>query len=247
MNRLRKGIAKLHKICRKKRDNRGSSIVIVIIAMAMIGILATTLLWMSYMNYMIKISDMRNKESFYSAEEVVEQIMAGLQNTSSTAVGTAYKEVMTNWDGLETEENRFSTFATVYLDTVVEQLKDPSKGTGYYDRDKLKEFVDADIFNGASATSGVDNDAWEHGNDMSDPEGEPKMEKVNDNSIILHNIYVSYTADDGRVSIVQTDICLDVPKLIFTQAGSIDNLYNYVMIGNQGLSLIHISEPTRPY
>ena len=81
MNRLRKGIAKLHKICRKKCDNRGSSIVIVIIAMAMIGILATTLLWMSYMNYMIKISDMRNKESFYSAEEVVEQIMAGLQNT----------------------------------------------------------------------------------------------------------------------------------------------------------------------
>lgn len=235
MNRLRKGIAKLHKICRKKCDNRGSSIVIVIIAMAMIGILATTLLWMSYMNYMIKISDMRNKESFYSAEEVVEQIMAGLQNTSSTAVGTAYKEVMTNWDGLETEENRFSTFATVYLDTVVEQLKDPSRGTGYYNRDKLKEFVDADIFNGASATSGVDNDAWEHGNDMSDPEGEPKMEKVNDNSIILHNIYVSYTADDGRVSIVQTDICLDVPKLIFTQAGSIDNLYNYVMIGNQGI------------
>lgn len=235
MNRLRKGIEKLHKICRKKRDNRGSSIVIVIIAMAMIGILATTLLWMSYMNYMIKISDMRNKESFYSAEEVVEQIMAGLQNTSSTAVGTAYKEVMTNWDGLETEENRFSTFATVYLDTVVEQLKDPSRGTSYYDRDKLKEYVDADIFNGTSATSGVDNDAWEHGNDMSDPEGEPKMEKVNDNSIILHNIYVSYTADDGRVSVVQTDICLDVPKLIFTQSGSIDNLYNYVVIGNQGI------------
>ncbi|MGN0279661.1 MAG: hypothetical protein ACI4C4_09955 [Lachnospiraceae bacterium] len=235
MNRLRKGITKLHKFCKKKRDNRGSSIVIVIIAMAMIGILATTLLWMSYMNYMIKISDMRNKESFYSAEEVVEQIMAGLQNTSSTAVGTAYKEVIANWDGLETEENRFSTFATVYLDTVVEQLKDPSRGTGYYDRDKLKEFVDADIFNGATATSGVDNDAWEHGNELSDPEGEPKMEKVNDNSIILHNIYVSYTADDGRVSVVQTDICLDVPKLIFTQAGSIDNLYNYVMIGNQGI------------
>ena len=235
MNRLRKGIAKLHRFCRRKRDNRGSSIIIVIIAMAMIGILATTLLWMSYMNYMIKISDMRNKESFYSAEEVVEQIMAGLQNTSSTAVSTAYKEVMANWDGLGSEENRFSTFATVYLDTVVEQLKDPSRGTDYYDRDKLKEYVDADIFNGASATTGVDNAAWEHGNDPAASEGEPKMEKVNDNSIILHNIYVSYTADDGRVSVVQTDICLDVPKLIFTQAGSIDRLYDYVLIGNQGI------------
>ena len=52
----------------QKRRNRGSSIVIVIIAMAMIGILATTLLWMSYINYKIKVNDIRNKNSFYSAE-----------------------------------------------------------------------------------------------------------------------------------------------------------------------------------
>ena len=48
----------------QKRRNRGSSIVIVIIAMAMIGILATTLLWMSYINYKIKENDIRNKNSF---------------------------------------------------------------------------------------------------------------------------------------------------------------------------------------
>ena len=63
----------------QKRRNRGSSIVIVIIAMAMIGILATTLLWMSYINYKIKVNDIRNKNSFYSAEMVMEQIVAGLQ------------------------------------------------------------------------------------------------------------------------------------------------------------------------
>lgn len=237
MSRLSKKSAKLHKVFRKKRDNRGSSIVIVIIAMAMIGILASTLLWMSYMNYMIKVADIRNKASFYSAEEVVEQIMAGLQNTSSEAVGTAYQEVMANWDSLETEEGRYNTFASTYFDVLIEQLEDPVKGTGYYDRDKLKDYVDAGIFNEASDTVGVDVDAWENGNEVGETQAEPKMEMVNDNSLILHNIYVSYTADDGRVSIVQTDICMDVPKLIFSQAGSIDKLYDYVLIGNEGLEV----------
>ena len=41
-----------------KSDNRGSAIVIVIIAMAMIGILASTIVWASYLNYRIKISDL---------------------------------------------------------------------------------------------------------------------------------------------------------------------------------------------
>ncbi len=51
-------IRKLHKTTVKaSKDNKGSSIVIVIIARAMIGILATTLLWMAYMNYMIKVND----------------------------------------------------------------------------------------------------------------------------------------------------------------------------------------------
>ena len=39
--------AQLHRLAKKRRDDRGSAIVIVIIAMAMIGILATTMLWMA--------------------------------------------------------------------------------------------------------------------------------------------------------------------------------------------------------
>ena len=118
----------------RKRDDRGSAIVIVIIAMAMIGILATTLLWMAYMNYMIKIADVRNKNSFYSAEEVVEQIMAGLQHTSADAVGVAYRDVMANWESLGTQDNRYSAFAAAYMDTVLESLQDDSLGRDYYDR-----------------------------------------------------------------------------------------------------------------
>ena len=128
---------------KKRRDDRGSAIVIVIIAMAMIGILATTMLWMAYMNYMIKVADIRNKNSFYTAEEVVEQVMSGLRRESAEAVGIAYREVLSNWDNLESEAARSNVFMTTYLDTLVEKLKDPSLGASYYDRTKLEAYVDA--------------------------------------------------------------------------------------------------------
>lgn len=237
MNRVRRKIIQLYKAYGHKRDDRGSAIVIVIIAMAMIGILATTLLWMAYMNYMIKVADIRNKNSFYSAEEVMEQIMAGLQSTSADAVGVAYRDVMANWEDLGTGDNRYNVFAATYMDTLLEKLKDPSLGNGYYDRDKLKAYVDTDIFLEASPKEGVDVTAWEKGG--ADPAGKPaKMELVNNNCIILHDIYVSYTDSENRVSIVQTDISIDVPKLIFENTGSIDGLYEYSLIGNAGIEVV---------
>ena len=230
-------MTQLYRRLKKKRDDRGSAIVIVIIAMAMIGILATTLLWMAYMNYMIKVADIRNKNSFYTAEEVVEQVMSGLRRESAEAVGVAYREVLANWDNLKLEEERSNVFMTAYTDALVDKLKDTSRGTGYYDRTILEAYIDAGIFQRGTSGAGVDEDAWDHGNALSDPLGDSVMEIVNNNSIILKNIYVSCTDDQERVSIVQTDICLDVPKLIFENKGSIDGLYQYSLIGNEGIEV----------
>ena len=216
----------------RKRRNSGSSIVIVIIAMAMIGILATTLLWMSYINYKIKMNDIRNKNSFYSAETVMEQIVAGLQKETSDAVAVAYQEVLSNWEELDSESNRYSSFASMYLDTLVKHLRDSEKGDGYYSRDILEGYVDTTIWGNVNKT------AWNNGTDETDASKAkaPVMELVNGNSLILRNVFVSYM-DGDRLSIVSTDLCLDVPEIVFTQSGSIDDLYDYLLIGNQGISL----------
>ncbi len=230
-------IAQLCKWAKKRRDDRGSAIVIVIIAMAMIGILATTMLWMAYMNYMIKVADIRNKNSFYSAEEVVEQVMSGLRRESAEAVGVAYRDVLANWDNLKSEEERSNVFMATYLDTLVDKLKDTSRGAAYYDRTKLEAYVDAGIFQRGTPALGVNEEEWDHGGPLTEPLGDSVMEIVNNNSIILKNIYVSCTDDGDRQSIVQTDICLDVPKLIFENGGSIDALYQYTLIGNEGIAV----------
>lgn len=216
----------------RKKRNSGSSIVIVIIAMAMIGILATTLLWMSYINYKIKVNDIRNKNSFYSAETVMEQIVAGLQKETSDAVAVAYQEVLSNWEELGSESNRYSSFASMYLDTLVKHLRDSEKGDGYYSRDILEGYVDTTIWGNVNKT------AWNNGTDETDVSKAkaPVMELVNGNSLVLRNVFVSYM-DGDRLSIVNTDLCLDVPEIVFTQSGSIDDLYDYLLIGNQGIGL----------
>lgn len=214
---------------------------IVIIAMAMIGILATTLLWMAYMNYMIKVADIRNKNSFYTAEEVVEQIMSGLRRESAEAVGVAYRDVLSNWDNLKSEAARSNLFMTTYTDTLIDKFKDTTRGVAYYDRSILAGYVDGYVDDTTGFTTpNVDFVDWKWGGDHSDPtvpKAEPEMELVNNSSIILKNIYVSCTDDDERVSIVKTDICMDVPKLIFENNGSIDALYQYSLIGNEGIDV----------
>ena len=230
-------------------NNDGSAIVVVIIAMAMIGILVSAILWSAYMNYMIKISDMKNKKGFYSAETVMEQIVAGLQHEASAAITIGYQEVMQNWnpngeqDKVETGENeRSSRFAMAYLSILVNSLKADDSGSVptlpgsplaqnsyYYDRETLQGFIDEELFDR------MDKEEWGV-KDGTVTKNDNIMEIINNNStLVLRNVRVSFTDEDGYVSIINTDICIDVPKLIFYQNPSIDSLYDYALIGNEGV------------
>ncbi|MDD6810952.1 MAG: hypothetical protein PUD93_03655 [Lachnospiraceae bacterium] len=220
---------KLHRSFRK--DNRGASIVLVIIAMAMIGILASTMLWMAYLNYMIKLTDLKTKNSFYSAETVMEQIMAGMQHEASAAVSLGYQDVMKNWENYEGEGGRFQAFADVYLDTLIAYLKDSSKGNGYYDPAVLEEFIDDSLLPGMNMVT--DTSSPEYANSWYN--SSRKMELVNNYTLILRDIKVSYTDGNGYVSMISTDICIDVPKLVFQYNSADDKLYEYSLIGNEGI------------
>lgn len=226
---LMKRRKKLHKGL--KSGNRGSAIVHVIIAMAMIGIFASTILWMAYLNYMIKLTDVKNKNSFYSAETVMEQIMAGVQHEASAAVSMGYQEVMKNWENYASDGERLKEFSTVYLDTLIANLKDPSLGTNYYKGDVLLGFVDADLRAGmnqvADSSDPLYTDSWNNST--------RRMELVNNSTLVLKDIKVSFTDENGFLSIINTDICIDVPRLVFQHEGSIDGLYEYELIANEGI------------
>ena len=81
--------------------NKGSTIVLVLVVLAVVGIIATVALWIALSNFNMKITDQKTTKSFYSAEEVLDQIRAGLQGDVSEALETAYtKEQLNDYDFL---------------------------------------------------------------------------------------------------------------------------------------------------
>lgn len=216
-----------------KRDDRGSAIVIVIIAMALIGIMATSILWAAYLNYRIKINDLRVKNSFYSAETVVEQIEAGVKKNVSEAINEAYQEVVSNWDALGTDSNRESYFITLYIAAVEDRFITPTCPSGRYDKNILKRFVDAGWWNESNPNGHIVKDSW----DAAIPEFKAANAVNGYGSMTLKNICVEFYDAEDYLSIINTDIAIDVPKLRFTQAGTIDRLYPYVLIGDEGIEM----------
>lgn len=222
--------------CKKMQtDDRGAALVTVIMAMALVGMLAATLLWVSCLNYRIKINDLKAKNSFYSAEMVVEQIAAGIKrHVVSKAINEAYQEVVSNWDALGTEANRESYFVTEYIEAVEKKLNvTPADHPNRYDKSKLRGYVDEVLWDeGGSESKGhIVNQVWE--------DAVPVFQAANVvngyGSMVLKNICIEFCDSDGYVSVINTDIAIDVPKLRFTQAGTVDRLYPYVLIGGTGI------------
>ena len=56
------------------KQNKGFSLITVIIAVSFIGILGLLVLYMALSNFQMKITDLKGKDSFYTAERAIEEI-----------------------------------------------------------------------------------------------------------------------------------------------------------------------------
>ena len=100
-----------------KLNNTGSAIVTVIVVVTFISILATTILYMSGMNFFMKMTDLRTKESFYDGEMALEEIKAALMAEASMACEEAYTKVVINYAATD-GATRYSLFQNEFLSTL---------------------------------------------------------------------------------------------------------------------------------
>lgn len=211
---------KIHKIL---RDNAGSSLVIVIIAVAFVGILGATILWMSLNNYYMKMTDTRHKNSFYSAETVMEQIVAGLQKDASDAVDVAYADVMQKYSTYsamsetDAENARRTTFTTAYLATLQKRLEGAT--TDKFDISILQSYVSAGLLNGTTRVlSSADCDMVKY-----------------DSYIVLEDVNLSFVDDNGFLSKITTDIVLDTPSIDFALSSTMPEVFTYSLISDEAI------------
>ena len=105
-----------------KKKNSGSTLMTVVIVVAFISILATILLYLVSENYKTKVYDMHAKESFYSAEEVVELMKATLTKDVAKASKPAFDRVIIDYAQSANQDVRSTTYFTEFknkFDTIM--------------------------------------------------------------------------------------------------------------------------------
>ncbi|MDD3138992.1 MAG: hypothetical protein PHX08_08480 [Lachnospiraceae bacterium] len=209
---------------KKQKENEGSSIVIVIVSMALVGILTTIILMLVVMNYKMKEIDARAKDTFYSAELAMDEIRTGLQNEVSDAFTTGYIDVMQQYTST-TESQRKELFQYTYVNTLRATLKITGNDTKY-SLDNLKTYLVKTKLYDSTTKTGV------------------KIEALNNNplmvatigGVVLKNLVVTYYEKNEYVSRISTDILLDYPDVDFTQTSSMPNLLQFAIVANSDLS-----------
>ena len=83
---------------KKEYMNKGFSLFTVIVSIAFVGILGMLVLYMAIANFQMKITDLKGKDSFYTAERAIEEIRVGLQEEVGDAMSEAYIEVLETYD-----------------------------------------------------------------------------------------------------------------------------------------------------
>lgn len=217
------------RIRKKKLDNKGSAIVVVILALAFVGMLIAMLVYMVYYNYLMKYTDRAAKDNFYSAETALNEIQAGIIRDVSDALQESYSKVTKeNYD--DTAVNQQVIFETLYKQNLNDKLEmltvyeGPASGNQLkYSVDHLMSYLEEPYksstvlaYIGTTNQGGVD---IRYGN-----------ANYSDGVLILEDVRVSYTNPDGYVSIIETDIAVETPELTFNSIQDVPQIENYSLI-----------------
>lgn len=222
------------KLKKHKTDNRGAAIIVVIVAIAFIGMLIAMLTYMAYYNYLMKHVDRSSKDNFYSAEYALDVLNAGLQKDISDSMAEAYIQATKSSAGLDADMIN-SNFKAQYLSILKKKVakRDPSNPSNvdldHWDTPHLTKMWDDAGLTLASA-AGVQG-AW-----LEAKEGNDSLTASAGNDYItLYNLHIVYTDDKGYVSIIDTDIRLKVPTMDFAQSASNLNVEQYSLIANNSI------------
>lgn len=230
----------------KRNDNRGSSILMVILVAAGIGVMAAIALWVSLRNVQMKTTDAEIKESFYSAEGVLEQVKAGVKEKAEAAYKEAVTKDLENFakygnssqtpvgvvssSAASERARRAEDFKRNFKDTFKRSI---DRGTdGEYNIKSISNLVDQSLLNSPTYPYAVVS-AMNGG--YSRDEGIVKDE---DDKLVLKGIRVRYVSEDEQVSEIVTDITVAVPKPDVVSRTSDLDLFDYAIIGDKGVEVI---------
>lgn len=131
-----------------KQSCDGAAVLMVLLVSVFVVIMGSTVVFSSYSGYLVQLVDRAGLDTFYTAEDYLDQTKASVQDFSSDSLQTAYTKVMSEYAYL------VHLFETGAADSRVEEAAQ-SKFTAYFldELDKIKVVVDSTSETGYSIST----------------------------------------------------------------------------------------------
>ncbi len=225
---------RIARIC--KGNKAGFSMLTVLVAISFVGIMAMLVIAISGVNFKMRMTEMKGKESFYITERALEEIKAGLQEDVGEALASAYVQVLEQYneidsssgEGLDMQRQR--QFKFYFIDELSNRLQGDRENT--YNMDKIKGYVD--LLDSMQASS----NGKEQLSVLNTSNQEPYMKVVAGESILLQYLKIIHIDANGYASILETDIRLKVPEVTFPTPSTLPDLMNMIVVANNGISCV---------
>lgn len=217
------------------KSNSGFSMITVILAVALVGILVMLVAYMVIANFRMKMAGLKEKDAFYTAEKALEEIRAGLQEDEAQAMSEAYTNVMESYNGnvqqkdVSMDAQRQAAYEQQFLNILQKRLKGSQQIDEYYDMERLRDYVDLDkesSFDNQKESLVVTNPAKKLPQMIVDREKK---------QIVVKNIRVIYVDARGHTAIIQTDIQLGIPEIQFPTPSTLPDLMNMIVVAGKGI------------
>ena len=221
----------------KRQQNQGFSLFTVLIAVSFVGILGLLVLYIALLNFNMKITDLKGKDSFYTAERALEEIRTGLQEDVGNAMSKAYTQVLESYNvenrsqDSSMDRQRQSEFQDCFITELMRTLRVSKTEDNIYNMKRLRRYVDLEYDNSKESLI------------ITNPAGSvPVMKAVKNvgkntenNGVLLKNLKVIYVDEKGRAAIICTDIRLLVPEVQFPTPSTLPDLMNMIVVADKGI------------
>lgn len=186
-------------------NNRGSALVSVLVVTAFISIIATTMLYVSAQNYQMKQTDYQNKQSFYGAEEALDNLKVILVKDIETAYAEAYEDTMGNFLKLkELGKDRKEYYQEKYIENL-QKIWDERFGLASDNLEMIRNLMIAEGLDPEMAKRIYRVDGYGISSETTETGGTEKR-------FVIKGIRAKYTSGN-YTTFIYTDICLALPSV----------------------------------
>lgn len=202
---------KQHKM---KLNNSGMALVMVIAVIAFVSVFATIVLYIAGINFYMKTTDVKTKESFYNSEKALEEIKASFMIDASKAYENAYLEAI-GFYSIKTPEDLMLYYNQCFVDEFRDIWREHTTGSRTTDpsNDQATAYLNAIVssqYNGSiSAITG----------------GEIlcNVDDRNDGTVVIKDVSFCFTDSNKYTTMITTDFVIQAPAANFDATEKVEH------------------------